>query len=95
MHEYFKGQVNEIAHEMTWVWLRNGNLKRETESLFIATENNAIRTNYVKAKIDNLQKNSKCRSCGDWDETFDNIIIEYSKQKEYKTMHDWVGKVIH
>ena len=28
-----------------------GNLKRETETLQITVQNNAIRTNYVKAKI--------------------------------------------
>ena len=28
------------------------NLKRETESLLIAAQNNAIRTNYIKEKID-------------------------------------------
>ena len=30
-----------------------GNLKRETESFSIAVQNNNIRTNYIKAKIDN------------------------------------------
>ena len=38
---------------------------RETDSLLVATENNAVRTKYIyiKAKIDNEQKNS--RLCGD------------------------------
>ena len=38
-----------------------------------------------------------CRLCGDRDETINHIISECSKlaQKEYKTRHDWVGKVIH
>ena len=75
--------------------LRKGNLKRETES--IATQNNAIRTNHIKARIDKTQQNSKCRLCGDRDETINHIISECSKlaQKEYKARHDWVGKVIH
>ena len=44
-----------------------------------------------------MQQNSKCRLCGDRDETINHIISECSKlaQKEYKTRHDWVGKVIH
>ena len=44
-----------------------------------------------------MQQNSKCRLCGDRDETINRIIIECSKlaQKEYKATHDWVGKVIH
>ena len=43
------------------------------------------------------QQNSKCWLCGDRDETINHIISECSKlaQKEYKTRHDWVGKVIH
>ena len=43
------------------------------------------------------QQNSKCRLCSDRDETINHIISECSKlgQKEYKTRHDWVGKVIH
>ena len=51
----------------TWTWLRKGNLKRETESLLIAAQNNAIRTNNIKARIDKTQQNGKCRLCGDRD----------------------------
>ena len=44
-----------------------------------------------------MQQNSKCGLCGDGDETINHIISECNKlaQKEYKTRHDWVGKVIH
>ena len=39
----------------------------------------------------------RCKLCGERDETINHIISECSKlaQKEYKTRHDWVGKVIH
>ena len=52
--------------------------------------------NYVKAKIDKTQQNSKRRLCGDRDKTI-NHKSKYSKlmQREYKTKHDWVRKVIH
>ena len=83
--------IREVAHEKTWTWLRKGNLKRETESLIIAAQNNAIRTNYIKAIIDKTQQNSKCRLCGDRDETVNHVLCECSKlaQREYKTRHDW------
>ena len=44
-----------------------------------------------------MQQNSKCRLCGDRDETINHIISECSKlaKKECKTRHDKVGKVIH
>ena len=79
------------------MWLRKGNLKRETESLLTAAQNNAIRTNYIKVRIDKMQQNSKCRLCGDRDDTINHIISECSKlaQKGNKTRHDWVGKVIY
>ena len=80
-----------------WTWLRQGNLKRKTESLLVAAQNNAIRTNYVEARIDKTQQNSRCILCGDSDKTINHIISECSKlvQKEHKTRHDWVGKKFH
>ena len=76
---------------------KKGNFKRQTVSFLIATQNNAVRTNYIKARIDKAQQKSKCRLCGDREETINHIINECSKlaQKEYKTRHDWDGKVIH
>ena len=52
---------------------------------------------YIKAKINNMQQNSKCRLCRERDETINHIVSECSKQtqKKYKTRHDWVGKVIY
>ena len=38
--------------EMTCIWLRKGNLKRETESLLIVAQNNAEQITYIKTKID-------------------------------------------
>ena len=95
LYGYFKRQTNEISHKKTWTWLRKGNLKRETESLPIAGQNNAIRTNYIKVRIDKTQQNSKYRLCGDRDETI-NYISECGKlvQREYKSRHDWVGESI-
>ena len=93
----FKRLINNILHEKTWTWLRKENFKRETESLLIVAQNNAIRTNHIKARIDKSKQNCKCRLCGDRDETINHITSECCKlaRKEYKTRHNWVGKVIH
>ena len=61
----FKRLINNISHDKTWTWLRKGNFKRETESLLKAAQNNAMRTNHIKARIDKTQQNSKCRLYGD------------------------------
>ena len=98
-HLYYKQSIAIICSfdNKTWTWLRKGNFKKETEYLLIAAENNVIRTNHIKARIDKTQRNSKCRLCGDRDETINHIISECSQlaQKEYKTRHNWVGQVIH
>ena len=93
----FKRLINTISREKTWTWLRKGNLKRETKSLLIAAQENAIRTNHIKARIDKTQQNSKCRLYSDRDGTITHIISQCSKlaREKYKTIHDWVGKVIH
>ena len=74
LHERFKRLINNISHEKAWTWLRKGNSKRETESLLMVAQNSAIRTNHIKAWIDKTQQNSKCRLCGDRDETINHII---------------------
>ena len=56
----FKRLINKILHEKKKItWIRTGNFKRETEFLLVAAQNNAVRTNSVKARIDKTQQNSK------------------------------------
>ena len=38
---------------------------REIESFLITAQNNAIRTNYIKTKIDHTQLDSKYGLCGE------------------------------
>ena len=87
----FKWLTSDTSYMKTWTWLRKGNLKRETEA-----QNNAIRTNNIKARIDKTQQKGRCRLCGNRNET-NRIISECIKlaQKEYKTRHDRVGQMIH
>ena len=93
----FKRLINNISHQKTWTWLRKGNFKREMKSLRIATQDNAIRTNHIKTRIDKTQQNSKCRLRGDRNEMINHIISECSKlaQREYKARQHLVGKVVH
>ena len=61
----------------------------------MTVQNITIRTNHIKARIDKIQQDSKCRLCDDRDETT-NHISECRKlsQKAYKARHYWVVKVI-
>ena len=73
------------------------NNNNNNKSLLIAAQDNAIRSNHIKARIEKTQQNSKCKLFGYRDKTMNHIISECSKlaQKEYKARRDWVGKVIH
>ena len=69
----------------------------ETESLTVAAQNQSIRTNLVKAKIDKSQGDSLCRVCRKVDRSTYNIVSGCSKlaQKEFNRKHDNLGKTVH
>ena len=89
-------QTKEVRSEQSWVRLQNGDLKRETESLIIPAQNQGIRTNLVKAKIDKSQKNLLCRLCKKADGSID-VVSGCSKlaQEEYKRRHDNLGQIVY
>ena len=56
----------------------------------------ALRTNYTKNKIDKTLENPVCRMCCEKAEIVQHIICEYKKlaQREYKRRHDTVAKLV-
>ena len=72
-------------------------MKRETESLIVAAQNQSVRTNLVQARVDKSQGDSLCRVCRRVYERIDHIVSGCSKlaQKEYKRRYDNLGKVVH
>ena len=97
LHGQYLRETKEVRSEQSWVWLQNGDLKRETESLIVAAQNQSIRTNLVKAKIDKIQKDTLYRLCKEADESIDHVVSGSSKlaHKEYKRMHDNLIKTAH
>ena len=97
LHGQFLRQSKKIRSDQCWAWLLNGDLKRETESLIVAAQNQSIRTNLVKARIDKSQGDSLYRMCRKVDESIDHIVNGCNKlaQKEYKSRHDNLGKTVH
>ena len=60
----------------------------------MAAQNQSIRTNLVKTKIDKSQGDSLCRVCKKVDESIDHIVSGCKlAQKEYKRRHDNLGKI--
>ena len=96
LHGQFKRETEDLSG-VSWNWIRTGELKKETEGLIFAAQDQALRTNAVKARIENENVSSKCRMCGSDDETVQHILCSCSKlaQTEYKKRHDVVGRVVH
>ena len=64
--------------------IKKGKPEKKNEISF-----NSRTTNHIKAKINNTQKNNKCQLFHKRNEMVNQMI------REFKSMHDWVGKEIH
>jgi len=99
MHEqYLKDIRGKVDEEKTWKWLiTNGELKKETEGLILAAQDQALRTKAVCAKIDKTSTDSKYRLCKEKDETVDHLVSCCSKiaQTDYKERHNKVATMLH
>ena len=83
--------------EKTWSWLRNGDLKKETEGFLLAAQDQALRINAIKAKIDKPIHNSQCQLCKVKEETINHLASACSKiaQTDYKERHNKVASMLH
>ena len=50
LHDRFLRCTEEVASSKTWEWLRRGELKKETEGLITAAQDQSLRTNVMKAR---------------------------------------------
>ena len=98
LHGVFFKNTEEIRDNMSWEWLKKGYLKKETEGLILAAQDQAIRTNSVKKYVDKLDVSAMCRMCGKRDENISHLVSECEQlaQKHYKCWrHDNVLKVVY
>ena len=97
LHGQFAKDTDDIKTNESFNCLCKGELKRETESLILAAQEQALNTNSVKARIYHLQENDKCRLRGDASKNVTHIVSGCKKlaQKEYKRRHDKVACFIH
>ena len=63
-------------------------MKKETECLVFAVQEQALRTNWIRKNIDDQEVSEIHRMCGERDESVTHLIAECKKldQKEYKDM---------
>ncbi|XP_023216726.1 uncharacterized protein LOC111619278 [Centruroides sculpturatus] len=98
LHGQFLDKIEgKLDKERTWLWLTIGALKKETEGLIFAAQEQAIRTNAIKARIEKSADDPTCRLCKEAVETIDHILSCCKKiaQTDYKQRHNSVAKMIH
>ena len=97
MHGQVTWQIEDFASKKSWQWLKRGCLKRQTESVLLAAQDQALGTNYRKGRIERNRKSAKCRMCKEKDETVTHLVSDCSNlaQKEYKRRHDKVATAVH
>ena len=52
LHGQYVRSTEEIRDYKSWNWLKRGTLKKETEGTLMAAQNQALRTNAIKSRID-------------------------------------------
>ena len=98
LHGQFVRGTEQIRDQKTWEWIKRGKLKKESEGFLMAAQDQALRTNSVKKRIDNQNVSPTSRMCGMKEETVSHILAECTAlaQKQYKLWrHDRVAQVIH
>ena len=95
--EFVREMPETTDKKETWYWPRKADLKLETEAMLFAAQEQAIRTNYVKYKIDKTAQSLFCRICDKKGEIISHIVSECEKlaQKEYKRRRDNVARIAH
>ena len=98
LHGQYLREVEPVANKSaTFKWIESGMLKKETEGLLVAAQDQALRTNAIKVKIDHQKGSELCRLCGQKEETVDHLVSSCSKiaQTDYKGRHDKVAATLH
>ena len=61
LHGQILRQTEDVRDKLSWDWLRKGDLKKETEGLITAAQDQSLRTNLIKAEIDKQEVSPSCR----------------------------------
>ena len=97
LHGQFLRVTEGIQDQRMWPWLKAGELKRETESLICAAQEQALRTNTVKNSIDHQSMSPLCRLSKQKVESVTHVVSLCSvlTGNQYRKRHNKLGKKVH
>ena len=76
MYGQFLRQTKDMSSNDAWQWLQRGKLKKETERMIMAAQDQALRTRCIQRAIDGCSISPKCRKNNQKDETINHIASE-------------------
>lgn len=97
LHGQFLRDIESVDQKETWRWLQFGDLKKETEGMLMAAQDQALPVNAIKAKIQGKNVEPVCRMCKTNMETISHVISGCPKlaQTDYKKRHDRLATTVH
>ena len=80
-----------------WQWSRSRYVKKNTEAIIIAAQDEALRTNWIKANIDGVDCSPLCRVCHSVDESAMYIAAgcEQLAKRRYMIRHNLIATCVH
>ena len=94
LHGQFLRETEGLQDQRRWQWLEAGELKRETESLACAVQEQTLRTNAVKSNNDHHNVSLICRRCKEKVESVTHTTSACSvlAGNQYRKRHGKLGK---
>ena len=94
LHGKFFRDVREVAAtERMFDWVKHGSVNKSTEGFVFAAQEQALQTNWLKARITGESEDASCRRCHKQDETVAHLVSGCGvlAQSDFKTRHDRMG----
>ena len=93
LHGKFFEDVKDVADKRSWQWIRSGSVVKSSEGFVFAAQEQALRTRWLRSKIEGEKVDPNCRVCGETVESVGHLASACGKlaQREYKRRHDRMG----
>ena len=90
LHGKFLKDVEQVADNRSWQWVRGGYLAKSMEAFVFAAQEQALNTRFFRAKITGEDVSPMCRVCGKTVESVGHLASGCGglAQREYKRRHD-------
>ena len=93
MHGKFFREIAKDATADMYEWVAKGRVNKTTEGFIFAAQEQALPTNWLKARFSSDRGNLMCRKCGSKVETVTHLVSSCSSlsQYHYRKRHDKMG----